>query len=267
MRFIVAVSLLLAPLPAFAGQRATYSDNSNQRLVILVADNGDARVTGPDPDQYGVVRGGQFYLVARKEGQWTVARPQDVAAAFAKVMPTIFGDAAGPTPRPAPKLPTFEPAGKGTHLGREGRLYRFRFARAAPGDQPSLFLMSEDPALKPIGAALEQFTLALTLLMGAFMGPAVEDELVETRAIFALGTPLDMAQGYKLVSLETVEVGHEAMELPATPKTIDQIAAEVEVRALTPEEMAEPPAPQTEPGRTGGIEPSPEPSSDEPQSI
>ncbi len=103
-----------------------------------------------------------------------------------------------------------------------------------------MILMSSDPTLKPLGAALEQFTLALTMMMGALMGPAVAQQMDETRAVFARGTPLDMEHGYTLVKLEEAEIAHEAMELPATPQTVEQIAAEVQVRALTPEEMAEP---------------------------
>lgn len=240
MRFIAALALLLAPITAQAGQRATYSDNGTQPLVILVADNGDARVNGPDPEQYGLLRGGQFYLVARKEEQWTVARTEDVAAAFAKVMPAIFGDLAGAAAKPARAAPRIEEAGRRTHLGHDGRLYRVRFAGLEEAGEESELLMSADPALKPVGAALEQFTLAMTMLMGSFIGPAVEEAMAETRTIFALGTPLDMEGSYKLVSLEPADIPHEAMELPAKPKTVEQIAAEVQVRALTPEEMAEP---------------------------
>ena len=240
MRLIAALALLLAPFSAHAGQRATYTDNGKQQLVILVADNGYARVNGPDPEQYGVLRDGQFYLVARKDGHWTVARTQDVAAAFAKVMPAIFGSPGAAAGKPARKPPRIVPKGKRTHLGRQGQLYHIYFAGDEKPDDPREYLISADPALKPVGAALEQFTLMLTTMMGALIGPAVAELNNDARAVFALGTPLDMEQGYKLLSLETVEVAHEAMELPAKPQTVEQIVAQTEVRALTPEEMAQP---------------------------
>jgi hypothetical protein len=240
MRLIAALALLLAPFSAHAGQRATYTDNGKQQLVILVADNGYARVNGPDPEQYGVLRDGQFYLVAHKDGQWTVARTQDVAAAFAKVMPAIFSGTGTAAGKPARKPPRIVPKGKRTHLGREGQLYHIYFAGdEKPGD-PREYLISADPELKPVGAALEQFTLMLTTMMGALIGPAVAELNDDARAVFALGTPLDMEQGYKLLSLETVEVAHEAMELPAKPQTVEQIVAQTKVRALTPEEMVQP---------------------------
>ncbi len=214
MRLVAALALLLAPCSAQAGQRATYTDDGKQQLVILVADNGHARVNGPDPEQYGVLRDGQFYLVARKDGQWTVARTQDVAAALAKVMPAIFSDLAGGG-KTARKPPRIVPKGKRTHLGREGQLYHVYFAGDGKPDDPREYLISADPALKPVGAALEQFTLMLTTMMGALIGPAVAELNDDARAVFALGTPLDMERGYKLLSLETVDVAHEAMELPA----------------------------------------------------
>jgi hypothetical protein len=240
MRLIAALALLLAPFSAHAGQRATYTDNGKQQLVILVADNGYARVNGPDPEQYGLLRDGQFYLVAHKDGQWTVARTQDVAAAFAKVMPAIFGSPGAAAGKPARKPPRIVPKGKRTHLGREGQLYHIYFAGDEKPDDPREYLISADPALKPVGAALEQFTLMLTTMMGALIGPAVAELNDDARAVFALGTPLDMEQSYKLLSLETVEVAHEAMELPAKPQTVEQIVAQTEVRALTPDEMAQP---------------------------
>ena len=241
-RLIAALALLLAPFAAEAGQRATYTDNGNQQLVILVAVNGDARVTGPDPEQYGLLHHGQFYLVGRKDGQWTVARTQDIAAAFAQVMPAIFSDlaGAGAAARPAGPGPRIVAKGKRSHLGREGEVYDVHFAGSEKPDEASTILMSADPKLKPVGAALEQFTLALSVVMGAMMGPAAADHIAETRAVFALGTPLDMEGGYKLVKLEEADVANAAMELPARPQTIEQIAAEVQVRALTQEEMAEP---------------------------
>jgi hypothetical protein len=240
MRLIAALALLLAPFSAHAGQRATYTDNGKQQLVVLVADNGYAPVNGPNPEQYGLLRDGQFYLVARKDGQWTVARTQDVAAALAKVMPAIFSSAGAAAGKPARKPPRIVPKGKRTHLGREGQLYHIYFAGDEKPDDPREYLISADPALKPVGAALEQFTLMLTTMMGALIGPAVAELNDDARAVFALGTPLDMEQSYKLLSLETVEVAHEAMELPAKPQTVEQIVAQTEVRALTPEEMAQP---------------------------
>ena len=242
MRLIAALALLLAPFSAQAGQRATYTDNGKQQLVILVADNGDARVNGPDPEQYGLLHEGQFYLVGRKDGHWTVARTQDVAAAFAQVMPAIFSDLAGAgkaagTPRPGPRI---VPRGKRSHLGREGQLYDVYFTGSDKPDDASIILMSADPKLRPVGAALEQFTLALTMMMGALMGPAVADHMDETKAVFALGTPLDMEDGYKLVKLDEADIAHETMELPAKPQTVEQIVAQTQVRALTPEEMAQP---------------------------
>lgn len=240
MRILVALALLLASVSAQAGQRATYTESDGKQLEILLADNGDARITGPEPDQYGLYRGGEFYLVARKDGAWTVARVADVAAAFAQVMPTVFRDLAGAAAKPARAAPRIVPKGTGTHLGREGRLYEVFFAGSDKPEEAVTVLMSTDPKLKPLGAALEQFTLSLTMLMGAFIGPAVDEAMAETRAIFALGTPLDMKGSYRLVKLEPADIAHEAMEFPAKPQTLEQIVADTKLRALTPEEMAEP---------------------------
>lgn len=239
MRILFALALLFTPVPALAGQRATYTESDGKQLVILVADNGDARIDGPEPGRYGLYRGGEFYLVARNEGAWTVARVADIAEAFAKVMPTVFRDIAGAAAKPARPSPRIVAQGRRSHLGREGQVYEVFFAGSDKPEDSSTLLMSSDAALKPIGAALEQFTLSLTLLMGAFIGPAVEEALAETRALFSLGTPLDMEGSYTLLNLEEVDIAHEALEFPAKPQTLEQIVAETKLRALTPEEMTD----------------------------
>ncbi len=72
MRLIAALALLLAPFSAQAGQRAIYTDDGKQQLVILVADNGHARVNGPDPEQYGCCATGNsiWSAASRGSGRW-----------------------------------------------------------------------------------------------------------------------------------------------------------------------------------------------------
>ncbi len=54
-------------------------------VVIEVGDNGDARVGAEGKEEYGLLIGREFYLVAKEGGQWKVARIADQAAAFDKV--------------------------------------------------------------------------------------------------------------------------------------------------------------------------------------
>src|SRR6478609_5021141 len=108
MRRLVALAmlLLLAAVPAEAGTRAVYEQAENKgSLTVEIADNGDVRVGPADQSMYILLIGDASYIVTIKDGKTTVARVTDVAAAFDKVMPPIFGKIFGAAAKGAPKGP------------------------------------------------------------------------------------------------------------------------------------------------------------------
>jgi len=87
MRRALSIIALLATLvvsaPAEAGMRVVYDDpGKTKQLRIEVADNGDARIADSASADYGLLVGGEFYVVSIEGGKPTVARLKDVAAAI-----------------------------------------------------------------------------------------------------------------------------------------------------------------------------------------
>ena len=226
MRMFLALLLLLSAAPALAGLRATYDDAGQSRqLIVDVADNGDARISEAGSSDYGLLLSGQFYMVGREDGVVTVARSEDVAAAIDTVVPPIFKNifSGGEARAPA----AFRAEKKGSRIvgGRTGTVYAVYGLNDEKPNEATEFVMSDDPALKPVGRALEQFMNAAILPGAVFIGPAAAEIVAQTRAIFALGTPIDGGGRFTLAKIETVKLNHEALELPARPKTVDELVA------------------------------------------
>lgn len=228
MRLIPALCLLLLPLaPANAGLRAVYGSSGESRtLVVEVADNGDARIAESGDESYGLMLGGQFHVVSRQNGAWMTARIVDVAAAIDRAMPPIFGDAlthAGPA-RPVAKL-TIKQQGERTIAGRKGVVWTISGIGGASDGQAAEYVMSEDADLKPVGQVLEQFMHAALLPGAPLLGSAAAELVEETRAIFALGTPLDVGGRFQLRSVEKADIDAARFALPAKPATVDELVA------------------------------------------
>ena len=213
--------------PAQAGLRAVYgSAEENKTLVVEVSDAGDVRIAESGDSSFGVLQGGQFYVVSRQQDGWMAARIGDVAAAVDRVVAPIFGDALthdGPA-RPAAKLVT---ARKGTRVvgGREGQVWTVAGIGGMAEGAPAEYVMSQDADLKPVGRALEQFMHAAIIPGAPLMGSGAAELIEETRAIFALGTPIDVGGRFQLRYVETVTLDAARFALPVKPATVDELVA------------------------------------------
>lgn len=228
MRHILATLALLGlTAPAHAGMRATYSDGTQGKpLVVEVGDNGDARISGGEEGEYGLMIGGHFYVVGTGNGAVKVARIEDIAAAIDRVMPPVFkGMFAG-----APSSPTrafrIEKKGARNVAGHEGVVYAVHGLNAAKPDEAQEYVMSTDPALKPVGAAMEQFMNAAIIPATPLIGPGAAELVANTHAIFALGTPLDVGR-FKLAGIAQADIPAATLTLPARPETVDQLVSEM----------------------------------------
>lgn len=223
----LALLVLLPPAPAEAGLRAVYgSSEENKTLVVEVADNGDARIAESGDESYGLMLGGQFHVVSRQNGAWMTARIVDVAAAIDRVVPPIFGDALthdGPA-RPAAKL-DIRKQGDRTIGRRKGTVWTISGIGGVSGGPAAEYVMSEDADLKPVGRVLEQFMHAALLPGAPLLGSGAAELVEETRAIFALGTPLDVGGRFQLRSVEKADLAAARFALPAKPATVDELVA------------------------------------------
>ena len=212
MRMLALILALLAG-PAFAGTQAVYAGGDGKKLRIEVDDAGDARIGEVGASDYGLLKDGHFYVVGDAGGRLTVARIEDVAAAIDRIVPPIFHDMlTGAAVRPS-RL-KIERQGAATIAGQAGTRYAVRGLNETKPDAVETYVMSDDPALKPVGAALEGFMNASVLPAAALLGPAAAELVAQTRTIFALGTPL--AAGTRL-TLERIETARIAPARRCTP--------------------------------------------------
>jgi hypothetical protein len=225
--FMLILVMVGAAAPADAGLKAIYDKPDNAPLTIEIADNGDARVGPDDQSMYVLLIGDAAYIVTIKDGKTSAARLTDVAAAFDKVMPPIFGKlfgaAAAATKGDTTKI---EKIGPRTINGRAGIAYRLK---GGEGEAPPEIVLSEDPALAPVGKAMGRFTEATMLLLAPLFGNAVPEMVGEMRAVLALGTPLKGGDGMALRSVETVDVPPARVALPGKLQTVDEIVKSIKV--------------------------------------
>lgn len=232
------IPLLLASLvlahPAVAGQRAVYVDEEGKKLTVEVADDGNAVVRPEGEEQYGILHDGHFYLVGRENGKLHVARMEDMAAAFDRVLPPIFKQLFDMAAKDKPKSKLkIEPAGTRTVAGQKGQVYRVYGLDDDKPNEPMEMVLSREPAIQPAGQAMQQFVLSSVLLLAPFAGEIAADMISDMRAVFAYGAPLDMGK-FKLTSLETLPIPASVATLPQTPDTIDEIIASMKTSSAEP---------------------------------
>ena len=224
LRRLAAALLLLVAAPACAGLRATYAGEPGRALVVEVADDGTVRIGEQGSTDYGVLRDGRFYVVGGSVAQRQVAATADVADAIDRVIvPPIFG---GILTRPPEAAPLAVVRGAATSVGgRTGTAYRIGGLDPAQPAQMADYVMSTDADLKPVGVALEAFMNASLLPGAAIAGRGTAELIRQTRAIFALGTPLDAGGRFRLAKIETLPIAPERTLLPATPTSVADLVA------------------------------------------
>lgn len=221
----VGAAMLLGAGSAEAGLRAIYIDvREAKQLQIDVHDNGDARIAEVGSEDYGLLVGGEFYIVDIEGGKATVARLRDVATAIDRVLPPIFNGLFDQASDARPKATlTIEPGETGSAGGREGRVYHVRGLDSGKPDKPSDYLISADADLKPVGAALEQFMNAAIVPSAPLIGSMAVELISETRTIFALGTPLDVDGRFRLNQASKAAFPSAYFRLPAQAQSVETL--------------------------------------------
>lgn len=218
---IALIAALGLSLPAVAGTRATYRSASGEQLQIEIADSGDVRVGDPAREDYGVMKGTDFYMVSRTDGRWHVATLDNLASAFDQLVPPIFKGLLGAV---APKPDsTLEIVTKGTRsvAGFTGTVFEI----SGMGDRTIEAVVSNDPDLAPLGRAMGRFIEATYVLSAPMLGSASADLITDSRQLFALGTPLEAQDGFKMEKFEQADIPAARTALPAAPATVDQIVS------------------------------------------
>jgi len=224
---MIGAAMLFATSGAQAGLRAIYLDvKQSKQLQIDVHDNGDARISEVGVNDYGLLLGGDFYIVDIEDGQATVARLKDVAAAIDQVLPPIFKGLFDQATEAMPKAPLMiEPGETGEAGGRTGRVYHVRGLASSDPENVSDYLINQDADLKPVGAALEAFMNAALVPAAPLIGQSATALIAETRTIFALGTPIDVRGQFRLNLAGKAAFPAAYFRLPAKPQTMASLVA------------------------------------------
>lgn len=217
------LALVLAS-PAFAGMKAVYDGESEpRRLEIEIADNGDFRVGPPDAAQYALQIGKDFYLVqSMPDGTMEVVRMADLATALGKAMPplfaTLFSEAARAQPAAPPRVVK---GGTRTVAGFPGQIYKV----TTGGSQPDTteFVMSRAAELEPVGRAIGLFMESTMLMAAPLLGEMAAEMVKEMRGVFTLGTPLEAAGRFRMLSAGPADVPAARVTLPATPLSLEEV--------------------------------------------
>ena len=184
MRRLLFLMLALCSAPALAGQQAVYADPGGKKLIIDVADNGFARFVAEGETNYCLWRDGHLYLVNLEEGPLTVIRMADLVAAVDQVAAERGASPGKPADTAKPGL-RLEPKGQRKVAGFAGQVFAMFGMEMAP-EIGIEFVTTREPALQPLGRAMEQFLLA-------DMALAHDTEMAAgTRAVFATGAPLQL---------------------------------------------------------------------------
>ncbi len=228
MRLLLALIALCLASPVLAGQRALYLSPDGENLTIEVADNGNAVIRPDKSQEYGLYRDGHFYLIGQEQGQWRVARIEDLAAAFDQVMPPIFGKLFGSLSGNS-KL-RIERRSTRVVAGHPGDVYAVFGMNEQKPMEANWFVLSKDPALAPVGKAMEQFLISTMVAMRPLLGELAAEMASDIRLIFANGAPLDVEGKFKLDSLVQVDLPDANFALPAQPRSVDEIVAEMKAQ-------------------------------------
>lgn len=217
MRQLLPILMLIA-FPAQAGARATYLRPDGGSTVIEVADNGDARIGPSDDAEYGLLVNGRFYMVETVHGRTTVTRMEDIAAAAGLLLPPGFNELLKSAKSLTPARSNLEADGSATIAGREGKGFKMRGA-----ESPERMVVSDDPSLRPVGAAMEGIATASVASMAGLFGKEAAGELLShIRDMFSRGTPLRTFDGWVLTTVEKADVRQDRVQLPGKPVSLEE---------------------------------------------
>mgnify|MGYP004499912347 CR=1 FL=1 len=253
---ILSVAALLSSTAAHADMRATYVDRGEE-MVAEVNDDGRARLNSAKPGEYTLVTPqGAFIVFTDDDGQVKAASMADFRAVLNDMMAGMWKSLGVDAPPSEPvadaAAPLFEEAGVATINGREGRAYKdVRKAAeegAAPGGEdadtlsalladdegvegePSTLVVSDDPALAPLGRIWAQLA-TLMPNAGILLGAPTQTEtqfaaLLDGRGVLKLDT-------IELKDVTFAPIDDAYFALPAAILSKDEVKAMLEKPAAT----------------------------------
>jgi hypothetical protein len=216
---LICAAALCSASAARADLRATYV-NGAEEMVLEANDDGTVRLESAKPGEYTLVTPTGSFIVFEEAGRQRAASMTEFRAVLDEMMAAMWAQLGAEAPAPAQPpegtvdTPLFEEAGTATVNGRTGRVYREvkqeedvtltdeeleelglegEAADAARDPKPAELVISDDPALAPLGTVWAQlFTMMPSFgnLMGG--GPGEQERqfasLLNGRGVLKLDT-------------------------------------------------------------------------------
>lgn len=218
MRVLILLFLLI-PSAAAGGTRATYAIERSAPVVIEIADNGDFAAQLQRSRRL-VVRSGEAFLVEERLTGPVVMRVADLAA--------VLAARARRSRQRGPRFEARRPVPRGlTQVnGRTGRLFEVDGVEERPGDRRADAVISDDPALAPLGRAMRTILAAeaVAAQLDWQLPSGLAEEHRNWMALLDRGAPLRFL-GWTLRSVELAPISADGMALPAEPETADALRA------------------------------------------
>ena len=214
------VLLASAPTSAMADITAKFDAGgvAPHTITFEISSDGSWRGDADRPGQFFMLSNGEGYFVRADRAGITVMRMEDIRVVTSEQMAKLDPHLRAAVQNPHP--PKFVEKGTMTVNGRTGTAYYMQDDTGSLSARPVL-VMSSDPALAPLGVAMEgQFEMAAEI-----MSPTGTAPFADMLAILKKGTPiLGIAGELQSVDFGPIPASH--FELPAKPKTLDWVRQE-----------------------------------------
>lgn len=224
IRTLLAALTMLAVTPAWADTTALYKAPQGGQMNIEVASNGNMRATMGAGGTYMLTVQGEDYMVFYTDKGAVVARMSDVGAVMLdhirQKMPQMLE---APENDDGAPWKYFQ-GGQMTVGGRAGTVWYLQFGGDSLSNVPKM-VMSADPALAELGAAILRQTEAGLKLMGPIFGGRNPQAAVLD--VLKTGAPL-LIHGMELTTVSHAPIAADRFALPAVPETREQVRARFE---------------------------------------
>ena len=196
---------------ARADMRATYvvPQSVSFEVVFEISDAGAIRIGQEERDYYLILKDAAYLVEAGPGGPIVLSLE---AAAYRHRW--YWGDAGTPENDP-PETQRLEPRGQREIAGYPGLSY------SVAGEDEDRFVLTEDPALKPLGPAYLAYLAALDRINGHDSGNFANlEDLLAERGLLSDGWQ-------ELRTVETGPIARDRFEIPAEPMTVEDMQAQL----------------------------------------
>lgn len=231
MKTILLAASAMAAMPAQAGMHAVYEDRDERRNIAFeIAD--DRNFRAGTEEQYRLVIDTDVYQVGMIDGRTYVARIEDLAAALKETSSPFLRNAMKAfTFLAADEPKRWERRGKAKVNGFRGREYK-EVDESSDGKfdpfedmEAESVIVSDDPALAPLGDAILHFTADELYLKRHFLSGVTSDQVLDSLdGLAKLGTVISASDGaVRLVSAEQAAIDPARLTVPAPPMARTEI--------------------------------------------